>query len=58
MGFDCDACCRQQAGADGRGAYCFGAEGADWVADAVSPPYVIHSVAAAFVVFVVCFVFE
>ncbi len=54
MVFDCDACCRQRVRADGRRAYCDGAEGADWVADAASQRYVIHAVAVALVVFVVC----
>ncbi len=47
---DCDACFRECNRADGRRAYCWGAEGADWAADAESQAYVIHVVAVAFVV--------
>ncbi len=53
MVFDCDASCSEPHWADGRRAYCDGAEGADWVADAASQQYVIHAVAVALVVFVV-----
>jgi hypothetical protein len=36
---DCDACCRQQVGADRRRARGSGAEAADWVADAGAQRY-------------------
>jgi hypothetical protein len=39
---DCDACCRERIRADGRRAYCGGAEGADWAAEAGSQRYVLY----------------
>jgi hypothetical protein len=43
----CDSCFRECNRADGRRAYCGGAEGADWAADAGSQRYFFSDVIVA-----------